>query len=434
MNRAARWIGAAATTAGAAYTAYVASTWMRYGRRRPAQGAARDPLLDSLMPRYDVCERHAIDLPTPAEVTLAAAKNLDLDRSSVVRAIFKARELILSSRPDSTDRPEGLLELTRSLGWGVLADTPGEIVMGAVTRPWEPNPVFRPIPAADFAAFAEPGQVKIAWTLRADPAEDGSSTFRTETRAVATDVESRRKFRWYWSFLSPGIILIRLALRRALPAEADRSWRLDGDDFLSDARAQLTHAMTITAAPADVWPWLLQMGCRRAGWYSWDRLDNAGVPSADHIVPALQGLAVGDVLPWRPEGTEGFKVVRIEPERLLLLQSVGPQFEGTWAFVLEPLAGGRTRLVVRYRAAYPPSVRMAATLPVISAVHAFMELKQLRTIKHHAERLHAAEIGPGRASVEGQASSQSVPMHGVHLPTRSAQPLRVGLATRGVGH
>jgi hypothetical protein len=262
--------------------------------------------------------------------------------------------------------------------------------MGGVTRPWEPNPVFRPIPAADFAAFAEPGLVKIVWTLRADPAEDGSSTFRTETRAVATDAESRRKFRRYWSFLSPGIILIRMALRRALPAAAERAWRLEGDDFLPDARAQLTHAVTITVPPADVWPWLVQMGCRRAGWYSWDRLDNAGKPSADHIIPELQRLAVGDVLPWSPEGVEGFKVVRIEPERVLLLQGVGPQFEGTWAFVLEPLAGGRTRLVVRYRAAYPPSARMAATLQLITPVHAFMELKQLRTIKHHAERMHGA--------------------------------------------
>ena len=392
MNRTAKWIAAGAGIASATYATYVATAWARYGRRKPAPGAARDTLLDEFMPRYDVCERHAIDLATPAEVTLAAAKNLDLNRSLLVRAIFKGRELLLRSRPDAPARPEGLLELTRSLGWGVLADTPGEIVMGGVTKPWEPNPVFRAVPPAEFAAFAEPGQVKIVWTLRADPAEDGSSTFRTETRAVATDAESRRKFRWYWSFLSPGIILIRLALRHALRAAAERAWRLPGDDFLPDVRAQLTHAMSITAPPVEVWPWLVQIGCQRAGWYSWDRLDNAGKPSADHIVPELQRLAVGDVLPWKREGSEGFEVLSIEPERALVLQSVGPQFEGTWAFVLEPLAGGRTRLVVRYRAVYPPSARMAVTLQLMSAIHAFMERKQLRTIKHHAERMH--EIRP----------------------------------------
>ena len=160
MNRTAKWIAAGAGIVSATYATYVATAWARYGRRKPAKGAARDALLDAFMPRYDVCERHAIDLATPAEVTLAAAKNLDLDRSLLVRALFKGRELLLRSRPDARARPEGLLELTRLLGWGVLADTPGEIVMGAVTRPWEANPVFRAVPPAEFAAFAEPGQVK----------------------------------------------------------------------------------------------------------------------------------------------------------------------------------------------------------------------------------------------------------------------------------
>jgi hypothetical protein len=134
----------------------------------------------------------------------------------------------------------------------------------------------------------------------------------------------------------------------------------------------------------------VQMGCQRGGWYSWDRLDNAGKRSADHIVPELQHLEVGDVLPWRPVGTEGFKVLRIVPERALVLESAGPQFHGTWAFVLETIAPNETRLVVRYRAAYEPSVRMAFKRPVMAAIHTFMERKQLRTIKHHAESIHAA--------------------------------------------
>lgn len=406
MNRISRMVATGAGVAGASYATYVATSWLRYGRTTPARGAARDPLLDSFMPRYDVCERHAIDLATPAEVTLAAAKKLELDSSPIVRAIFKGRELILRSQPDATSRPKGLLETMRSIGWGVLAETPAEIVMGAVTRPWEPNPVFRAVAPTDFAAFAEPGQVKIVWTLRADPAADGSSTFRTETRAVATDAESRRRFRRYWAFLSPGIILIRFALLRALPAAAERAWRLEGDDLLPDARAQLTHAVTIEAPPADVWPWLVQMGCQRAGWYSWDRLDNAGIPSANRIIPELQQLAVGDVLPWRPGHAEGFKVLRIEPQRALVLESVGPQFEGRWAFVLEPIAPGRTRLVARYRAAYPPGVRMVLKLRVISPIHGFMERKQLRTIKHHAENQirSKAEQTVGRA---GQAAASS---------------------------
>ena len=69
--------------------------------------------------------------------------------------------------------------------------------------------VFRPLPPEQFARFNEPGYVKIAWTLRADPAGETRSVFRTETRVVATDPGARTKFRRYWSFASPGIVLIR---------------------------------------------------------------------------------------------------------------------------------------------------------------------------------------------------------------------------------
>lgn len=390
MSTISKAITAGAALASASYATYVATTWLRYGRTKPARGAARDSLLDTFMPRYEVCERHKIHVAAPPDVTLSAAKKMALDRSRIVRAIFRGRELIMRSRPDATTRPQGLLAAMKSLGWGVLADTPGEIVMGAVTKPWQANPVFRAIAPEEFAAFAEPDYVKIVWTLRADPSADGGSTFRSETRVVATDPSSRKKFRWYWSFLSPGIILIRAAMLPGIAAEAERQWRIEGDDFLLDVGAQLTHATMIDAPPCDVWPWLVQMGCQRAGWYSWDRLDNAGKRSADHIIPALQTLAVGDVLPWRPVGSEGFTVIRIIPERALVLRSSAPQFEGTWAFVLEPIGGDKTRLVVRYRAAYPASLRKALVVPVMAAIHAFMERKQLRTLKHHAERMHAA--------------------------------------------
>jgi len=391
MNRMTRWFAAGAGIAGASYATYIASTWHRYGRPRRARRDAEDALLDSFMRDYEVCERHEVAVAAPADVTLAAAKAMELDSSRIIRAIFRARELILRSRPDVAARPKGLLAEMLSFGWGVLAESPGrEIVMGAVTRPWEANPVFRALPPDEFAAFAEPGYVKIAWTLRANPAPDGGSIFRTETRAVATDAVARRKFRVYWSLLSPGIILIRAAILPALAAAAERTWRVEGDDLLADAHAQLTHATAIDAPPHDVWPWLLQMGCQRAGWYSWDVLDNAGVRSADRIVPELQQLAIGDVLPARPVGADGFKVLRIVPERALVLSSMSPQWAGTWAFMLEPLGATRTRLVTRYRAAYPPNARMSVMLPVFATLHAFMERKQLRTIKHHAEHMHAS--------------------------------------------
>jgi hypothetical protein len=105
----------------------------------------------------------------------------------------------------------------------VLADLPGrEVVLGGVTRPWEPNPVFRALPPDEFVAFNEPGYVKIVFTLRADNAGSGNSVFRTETRAIATDPVSRKKFRRYWTFLSPGIVAIRRLLVPAVKREAER--------------------------------------------------------------------------------------------------------------------------------------------------------------------------------------------------------------------
>jgi hypothetical protein len=379
-----KWLATGAGFAGVSYATYVATTWLRYGHPKRARGDAADPLLDTFMHDHDVCERHEIAVAAPADVTLAAAKELELQSSRIIRTLFKARELILRANRDSTPRPKGLFEEMKAIGWGVLAETPGEIVMGAVTKPWEPNPVFRPVPPEDFAAFAEPDFVKIAWTLRASSCPDGSSIFRTETRVVATDLGARKKFRLYWAFLSPGIIFIRSAMLPALKAAAENKWRVEGDEIISDARARLTHATTIDAPPKDVWPWLLQMGCQRAGWYSWDVLDNGGVRSADHIIPELQHLAIGDTLPARPVGAEGFEVLRIVPERALVLSGTSPKWAGTWAFVLEPLGSNKTRLVTRYRAAYPPSISMQIMLPVLATVHAFMERKQLRTIKHPA--------------------------------------------------
>ena len=209
--------------AAAAYAGYAATAWLRYGNTAPATGDAADRVLDRMMPLYDIVERHHIDVAAPADVTFAAACEQDPMALPIVRAIFKGRELLLGSEPDTCRHPRGLLPWMKSIGWGVLAEVPGrEIVMGGVTKPWEADPVFRPLPPDQFAAFIEPGFVKIAWTLRADPMGPHASIFRTETRAIATDAYARAKFRTYWSLLSPGIIAIRWALLWPLKAEAER--------------------------------------------------------------------------------------------------------------------------------------------------------------------------------------------------------------------
>jgi hypothetical protein len=216
----------------AAYGAYTAVTWYRHGRVSEADGDQRDELLDRFIPVYDVVERHDIRVAAPPAVVLAAAREQDLLHIPLVRAIFKAREVVLSlaggpcppdgATPDERPQPRGLLAATLALGWRVLAEVPDrELVVGAVTRPWEANVTFQGLPPEEFATFSEPGFVKIVWTLRADPVDHETSIFRTETRAIATDPTARARFRRYWAFASPGIALIRRLSLRPLKRDAE---------------------------------------------------------------------------------------------------------------------------------------------------------------------------------------------------------------------
>jgi hypothetical protein len=216
-------LAAAAGLAAGVYATWAGLSWVRFGRAPQPTLRDRDALLDLFMPVYDVVERHRIAVAAPAALTLDAAKNQNLLQAPVVRAIFKARELVLRATPADDTAPTGLLSQVLAIGWAVLAEEPGrEVVVGAVTKPWEANVVFRPLPPDAFMAFAEPGFVKIAWTLRVDPIDERRSIFRTETRAIATDEEARFRFRRYWAFVSPGVSTIRMLSLRPLKHEAER--------------------------------------------------------------------------------------------------------------------------------------------------------------------------------------------------------------------
>jgi hypothetical protein len=216
-------IAASAIAAGAAaYGAYAAVTWLRYGRTTPPDATEADAVLDGFMPRYDVVHRNKTYVHAPADVTLTAAEEQDLMQAPVVSAIFWMRQAVMGA-PYEHALPRPLIEQVRALGWVELARIPGrEIVMGAVTQPWKGQVVFRGVPAREFAAFAEPGYVKIAWTLRTDPDGLDACWLRSETRAVATDADARERFRNYWAFVSPGVSLIRRLSSGPMKREAER--------------------------------------------------------------------------------------------------------------------------------------------------------------------------------------------------------------------
>jgi hypothetical protein len=217
------WSAAALGLAAAGYGVVVANAWRRYGHPQPAAPDEADALLDRFMPEYEVVERHHMRVEAPADITLASAIDADLQSSPIVQAIFKGRQRLLRGQAAPARPARGIVAETTALGWVVLAEEPGrEIVLGAVTRPWEADVVFRGVPPEEFLGWREPDHVKIVWNLRADPLGPRASTFRTETRVTTTDADARRKFRWYWARFSPGIRLIRRSMLGGIRCDAAR--------------------------------------------------------------------------------------------------------------------------------------------------------------------------------------------------------------------
>jgi hypothetical protein len=211
MRTIVRCLAGAAGISAASYLGYVAYAFLSYGKARHRSNAnARKSLLDRAMPAYEVMERRQVGIRAPAETAFTSACHIDLQRSVIVGSIFKARELLLGGKSDDVRESLGLADQAKAWGWGVLGEKPRrEIAFGAVTQPWTADPTCRAVPAEDFVTFAEPNYVKIAWNVAADPIGPNESVARTETRVITTDAIARSKFRVYWAFLSPGIILIR---------------------------------------------------------------------------------------------------------------------------------------------------------------------------------------------------------------------------------
>ena len=212
----------AASAALLAVAGYGAMTWYRYGRARGSRSGG--DLLDRFMPEYDVRERHQTRVAAPAGVTFAAASELALHRSPLIRGLFRARQLLMGGTVPPARVPDvPFLDEVVALGWRMLAVEPErQVVVGAVTQPWVADVVFRGLPPGEFAAFAEPDYVKIAWTIGVTPLGAQTSLLRTETRAVATDEGARARFRPYWTLASPGILLIRREMLRLVRREAEQ--------------------------------------------------------------------------------------------------------------------------------------------------------------------------------------------------------------------
>lgn len=369
-------------------------------------------LIDDFMPRPWLREVDHIAVAADPAAAWAAVRSFDLYRVSWIRALFALRVLPdrVSARLHGRELPfatAGRIDDIARAGSGftILAEVgQREIVVGSIGKFWQSAIHFAMVTPEHFREFDREGFGKLAWSLSVDPRIGGGSWISFDLRVDATDRASLEKLTRYWRLIGRFSRAIRRTSLRTYEHELGKLpedvRRLPGDELLATAKAQRTHAITIEASPKQVWPWLVQMGCRRAGFYSIDRLDNSGLPSAERIIPALQHLAVGDVIPASPDGPGGFSVLHLDPARSLVLGSpeLGPELgtrtdgslKMTWAFVLDPIGDAATRLIVRVRGDYPPNLRSRLAAIKRAVQHEVMERVQLRHLKQRAESLQAA--------------------------------------------
>ena len=378
-------------------------------------------LLDQLIPAPRLLEVSHVDLAAPPERVWDHVRHSNLARSGLVHGFFELRaipERLAGKRERASLLIDDLRSSPEAPGFSVLLeDERREFAVGAIGKVYEPVIPFVYVPdAAAFLEFSEPDQVKVAWAIRVLPLGDADARLEIEVRVDATDASAWRKFERYFRLIGPGSRFIRRVLLNGLaqelgsPEKAEAGRQLPGDELLPDTIAEVTEGITIQATPERIWPWLVQMGCQRAGFYSVDLLDNAAQRSATEIVPELQQLSVGQVIPASPHGPDGFEVLQVDAPRVLILGGLydierhrqlpfaaelpDRYWHVTWAFVLERLNDASTRLHVRARAAFPKTGRFHAVW--IGPVHHFMQ---------HAMLQHLAARVEGRA---GQSDYRDV--------------------------
>lgn len=365
--------------------------------------------LDLLIPAPRLLERDEATVAAAPELVWERLRHGDLGQAGPIRALFWLRTLPTRAA-HKAKLPELRVDNLRSSkenpGFQVLFDEPPRTFgVGAIGKVWQSEiPFVHVSDAAAFARFDEPDYVKVAWAITIEP-EGAGSRVLLELRVDATDDDAYRHFKRYFALIGPGSRFIRHALLRDLersfaPEQPDPELTsLPGDELLPDATVQMTHSIRIAASAEKIWPWLVQMGCHRAGFYSVDLLDNRGKRSARELHPEWQSLAVGQVVAATPTSEDGFEVLQVDaPHHLVLgglydtegdmqLRFSSPRPEDfwhvTWSFVLLPIDADHTELQVRVRGKNAASnwLRAAAMKPV----HHLMQTAQLRHLAARAE-------------------------------------------------
>jgi hypothetical protein len=182
--------------------------------------------LDEFLPDFDANEVHSTRVAAPPEAVLAAVHTVTSREVPLLVLLMAVRRLpaVIRRRRSTSARralDAPILDHFTRGGFFVLADRPDELVVGVVGRFWTADGGVRPLPAAEFAGFDEPGFAKAVVNFHAS-AVPGGSVLTTETRIKGTDEAARRSFRRYWRVVMPGSAAIRRAWLRAIRLRAER--------------------------------------------------------------------------------------------------------------------------------------------------------------------------------------------------------------------
>ena len=188
--------------------------------------------------------------------------------------------------------------------------------------------------------------------------------------------------------------------------DEELSERLPGDEFVEHPNTTATHAITINAPVEEVWPWLVQMGQDKGGFYSYAWLENmvgCHMRNAGRIMPEFQRLQVGDSVRLHPKAPPLPVLICVPPRALVLGNNI--ERPGTWGFYLKEVDEDTTRLVVRGRGDWGHGLtNLLVARAVFEPAHFIMERKMLLGIKQRAEALahtHHPEVAAGTSAASG---------------------------------